>query len=49
MSAGNQYVKIVEWSNQVRIPVKKATHSGNKKPLGEWSDPVTASIAGWLF
>jgi len=25
----------------VRIPVKKAT--------GEWSDPVTASIAGWLF
>ena len=32
-----------------RIPVKKATRSGNKKPPGEWSDPVTASIAGWLF
>ena len=33
----------------VRIPVKKATHSGNKKPPGGWSDPDTATIAGWLF
>ena len=24
---------------RVRIPVKRATHSGNKKPPGEWSDP----------
>ena len=23
----------------MRIPVKRATHSGNKKPPGEWSDP----------
>ena len=36
-------------SKYLRIPVKKATRSGNKKPPGEWSDPVTASIAGWLF
>ena len=34
---------------RVRIPAKKATRSGNKKPPGEWSDPATASIAGWLF
>ena len=33
----------------LRIPVKKATHSGNKKPPGGWSDPDTATIAGWLF
>ena len=33
----------------VRIPVKKATHSGNKKPPGGWSNPDTATIAGWLF
>ena len=33
----------------VRIPVKKATHSRNKKPPGGWSDPDTATIAGWLF
>ena len=33
----------------MRIPVKKATHSGNKQPPGEWSDPVTEIIAGWLF
>ena len=34
---------------RVRIPVKKATHSGNKKPPGGWSNPDTATIAGWLF
>ena len=33
----------------LRIPVKKATHSGNKKPPGGWSNPDTATIAGWLF
>ena len=33
----------------MRIPVKRATHSGNKKPPGGWSNPDTATIAGWLF
>ena len=33
----------------MRIPVKKATHSGNKKPPGGWSNPDTATISGWLF
>ena len=30
----------------MRIPVEKATRFGNKKPPGEWSDHVTATIAG---
>ena len=38
-----------ETYRQMRIPVKRATRSGNKMPPREWSDPVTASIAGWLF
>ena len=33
----------------MRIPVKRATHSGNKKPPGGSSDPVTGSIAEWLL
>jgi hypothetical protein len=37
------------WLECLRIPVKKATHSGNKKPPGGWSNPDTATIAGWLF
>ena len=40
---------LIDMINVVRIPVKKATHSGNKKPPGGWSNPDTATIAGWLF
>ena len=43
--------RAANWTHvgQMRIPVKKATHSGNKKPPGGWSNPDTATIAGWLF
>ena len=34
---------------KVRIPVKRATYSGNKKATGVWADPMLGSIAGWLF
>ena len=43
----NYYKGTAMW--QLRIPVKRATHSGNKKPPGGWSNPDTATIAGWLF
>ena len=33
----------------LRIPVKRATDSGNKKPPGGASDPLTGRIAEWLF
>ena len=60
LATGDAFRDAVEGSNhelagffagldEVRIPVKKATHSGNKKPPGGWSDPDTATIAGWLF
>ena len=38
---------MVDFHVRVRIPVKRATHSGNKKPPGGWSNPDTATIAGW--
>ena len=48
-TGGNAWMGTDAAPKDVRIPVNKATHSGNKKPPGGCSNPDTATIAGWLF